>query len=88
MTATMPEPRNPLLPPGIKIGSGIGENEEPVVMLEFDVKLPGGGKIAATLVFPPRQMRALCALGLKQADIAEGRGGPAWRPGLVGGRDG
>jgi hypothetical protein len=54
----------PLLPPGIKVGSGLGLDEKPVV--QICMTLVGGDEM--TLVLPPHQSWALAMSLLDQDD--------------------
>lgn len=90
--------RDPLLPPGIKIGVGLGLDERPAVLV--DVELKGGTRLCLVLTSAEtraltipmldqkdRQVRVLAALLLRQAqlvDEADRRGGLR----VVGGREG
>ena len=74
---------DPILPPGIKIGAGTDENEQPAVRIDLRANA-GTATIDATLGFSPRQARAFAALLLRQADLIEGRAGVAWGLRLVG----
>lgn len=61
-----------LLPPGIRVGAAIGEDEQVKERLELEANLPDGHQIIATVVFDTtRQARALGALLIKQADIID-----------------
>lgn len=62
---------DPLLPPGIRIGAGVGEDERPVGRIEVEMRLPRGGVVTAAIVLPPRQLRAFGALCIRQADLIE-----------------
>jgi hypothetical protein len=64
---------DPILPPGIRVGSGFGLDDRPVVRVDLVADLPSDGRIEASVVVTPRQARALAALLLKQADLVEGR---------------
>ncbi len=55
---------DPLLPLGIKVGSGLGLDERPVVTVEFELK---GGEVFA-LVLSPQHVRALIIPFLDQDD--------------------
>lgn len=65
---------DPILPPGIRVGSGLGVDERPVVRLDLVGRVnPDGAEIAVAVVLRPRQMRALCALMMRQCDLVERR---------------
>ncbi len=55
---------DPLLPPGIKVGTGLGLDEKPVVRV--DLTLAGGEEIA--FVLPPHQAWQLAMSLLDQDD--------------------
>jgi hypothetical protein len=81
---------DPLLPPGIKVGAAIGEDERSKARLDIEADLSDGQKVTATIVFAEtRQARALGALLIKQADLIDaaeqGRGQPSLQ--LVGGSE-
>jgi hypothetical protein len=62
---------DPLLPPGIKVGSGTTLDEYPAIRVGLEAELPGGGQVEATIVLIPRQGSTLAALLLRQADLVE-----------------
>lgn len=64
---------DPILPPGIKVGSGIAEDGTPALRFDFSAQSEATGSNTASLVLTPRQFRALVALGFRQLDIIEGR---------------
>lgn len=88
---------DPVLPPGIRVGSGLGVDERQAVRI--DVELKDGNRLALVLtshqarqmVIPmldqeDRQVRVLAALLLRQAQLVDEAN---WRGGLrvVGGRE-
>lgn len=69
---------DPLLP-GIGVSPCIAVNEQPALRYDITAGLPDGTKITAALVLTPRQVRALCALSLRQLDLIEQSRGPLER---------
>lgn len=62
---------DPLLPPGIRISPCVDTEERRAVRIDLSATTAQGIEISAYLVMTPRQMRAFCALGLKQLDLME-----------------
>lgn len=61
---------NPILPPGIRVGSGIGTDEHPVIRIDHSASCPDG-QITVTTVLSLRQARAYAALIERQTRLAE-----------------
>lgn len=62
----------PILPPGIKVSAVLATDERLAVRIDLATRhIVSGAELAAVVVLPPRQARALGALLLRQADLIE-----------------
>ena len=63
---------NSPLPPNIRVSSGMGIDERPVVRLDLVARVnAGGGTTQVHIVLPPRQMRLVCMRALEECDRVE-----------------